>query len=788
MESQYRNGRRIYSLSAGPTLPEWLSERARRNLAKRDDGVRHRVELLQDFDMPCASSKIRQSRDGRHVLAVGTYPPRMRCYQLEDLAMKFERFCDAEPVDVVTLGDDYGKLAVVGADRTVEFHAAYGRHETVRVPRFARAAAYERATCDLLVCGSGREVYRFNLEEGRFRESLVAATTDGDGGATCIAIDPAHALHAVGWEDGRARLYDARAGTDATDPVATLRVDRSVGGDDGEVTSLAFDATGTHLAAGTKGGRVALYDVRSSVPLHVKEHQYGLPIHTVAFHSGSGCLLSGDAKLVKIWRAKPSATRTTTTTTTNDGDGYDDDLGVGSVVTNVEGAGSLTHFIVSGDEKDPEGHNSGLILCASEQPKMEAFYCPVLGTAPRWCSHLENITEELEAGQRSLFGNSTTDSSTTFQDYKFLTRDQVDELNIQNLVGTPLLRGYMHGYFINTSLYNRVRAVADPFAYDQYRKKKIKERLEEKRKSRIAPKQSSSSSQRKKKSVNAGLADDLELKARKKDKTSVVAKNMLEDDRFSSLFQNPDYEIDEENVNFLLRNPSGKAKIRQDEDVDSDDDGGGGARSEEEDDDQDGTGFEQVDDDDDDDEGWGHDDDERSFDDDDDSSDDDELALAKVRGENYAQVVDATSSGAKKKKTKRGGAKKQTNEIESSDSKRKGHKKKRSAPRLYESKDDATNDSALRIGLGDAEAGVEARRRAQDMLLPLGERIRNEERQQGGREGRRGTRTMIEGQGVVNELTYVPKDARRRAERATETTTTTTKRRKRRSAKELRSN
>jgi hypothetical protein len=46
------------------------------------------------------------------------------------------------------------------------------------------------------------------------------------------------------------------------------------------------------MCAGTRGGNVALYDMRSSRPLFVKEHQYGLPIHTVQFHSGSDTVLS----------------------------------------------------------------------------------------------------------------------------------------------------------------------------------------------------------------------------------------------------------------------------------------------------------------------------------------------------------------------------------------------------------------------------------------------------------------------------------------------------------------
>ena len=713
MESQIRNGKQIYSLSNGPALPEWLSDRARRNLIKRDAAIRHRVDLLQDFDMPCSSAKIRQSPNGEYLIAIGTYPPRMRCYQLSELSMKFERYLDAEPVDVSFLSEDYSKVAILGMDRSIEFHAGYGRHETIRVPKFGRALAYDKTSCDLIVCGSGRDVYRFNLDEGRFREPMLVWSASGsthtkgnkapsDGGSTCISLSPTHALHAIGAEDGFVRFYDARIGAkdNGVNSFVSLDVKSSTAGfgfyqnqdqgdiginsklwNPGEVTSIAFDHSGMNFVAGTKGGCIGLYDMRSSKPLHVKEHQYGLPIHTVQFHKGSGCVLSADSKLIKIWRSKPSTSAAFSVYNNDD----EDELGkenisgpnVGTVISNVEGVGGLSHFIVSGDEKDPYGHNSGLILCASDQPKMEAFYCPVLGTAPKWCSYLENITEELEVcisftflsnllfmkdfftnyfmyltcfhffslslylsnitkeEQNTSSVNNETSSSnmeTTFQDYKFLTRDQVEELNIENLIGTPLLRGYMHGFFINTSLYNRVRAVAKPFEYEEYRKKKIKEQLEKKHKSRIAPKKRSKQ-KTKQPLVNAQLAEELEYKSKKNTKTSKMAKKMLKDNRFSNLFDNPDFEIDEENINFILRNPSGKAKIRAEEDMDSDNDANDVNDS---DDEEVGmNGFSKVQGEEEDD--WGHGDqdsgdDDTSVDDDNsnESSDDNEVSLAKV--------------------------------------------------------------------------------------------------------------------------------------------------------------
>lgn len=62
--------------------------------------------------------------------------------------MKFERHLDCEAVDFLPLADGYEKLAFLLADRTLAFHAGYGRHHSVRIPRFGRSLAYQKETCE----------------------------------------------------------------------------------------------------------------------------------------------------------------------------------------------------------------------------------------------------------------------------------------------------------------------------------------------------------------------------------------------------------------------------------------------------------------------------------------------------------------------------------------------------------------------------------------------------------------------------------------------------------------
>ena len=91
--------------------------------------------------------------------------------------------------------------------------------------------------------------------------------------------------------------------------------------------------------------------------------------------------------------------------------------------------------------------NTGMVFLANEAPKVQSYFIPALGPAPKWCSFLDSLTEELEENP----------TPTVYDDYKFVTSTELDNLGLQSLIGSNLLRGYMHGYFIDARLYNKVR-------------------------------------------------------------------------------------------------------------------------------------------------------------------------------------------------------------------------------------------------------------------------------------------------------------------------------------------
>ena len=195
MQVSTLNNTKVYDLSSTKSTPQWTSEAQKRSLAK-DEEYRRRVELIQDFEMPTTAHCIKMTNDGEYIIAAGGYPPMIRCYALSDLSMKFQRGLTCDVVAMECLSDDFAKMVLLQGDRTLAFHAPYGAHYSLRVPKFGRDLAYGAENCDLYIAASGDEIYRLNLEAGQFKEPISLELK----GCNKVRINPVHRLLACGGE------------------------------------------------------------------------------------------------------------------------------------------------------------------------------------------------------------------------------------------------------------------------------------------------------------------------------------------------------------------------------------------------------------------------------------------------------------------------------------------------------------------------------------------------------------------------------------------------------------
>mmetsp|Transcript_23934 Transcript_23934/g.74475 ORF Transcript_23934/g.74475 Transcript_23934/m.74475 type:complete len:539 (+) Transcript_23934:90-1706(+) len=513
MQVTEHNDVKVYNLSAGKSLPEFLEDAQKSNKSLRyNEDFRRRIDLIQDFEFSIGSSRVRVSPDGEYIVATGVYPPEVRIFEVRELGMKCSRGLDSEVVDFLFLSEDYRKLVFLMEDRCLEFHAQYGRHHRLRVPKPARSLCYDGESCSLFVAGSADEVVRLDLEAGAFQAPVPLRRL---GEVHALALNPTLPVLSCAGDQGLVESYDLR---DLTQPLRPLQV--CLPQDDvqngSHVTCCAYSKTGMQFAAGTAAGIVRVYDVRSSRPLAERDHMNGYSIRSVCFHSrgmdasDEVLVASADCKSIKVWNASS-----------------------GAIAASVESRSTINQI-----EFSPA---SGMFFVANDHSHIGAYFVPTLGLAPKWCSFLDSITEELEESKQKA----------VFDDYKFVTQEDLEQLGAKELVGTKFLQPYMHGYFMDHRLHGKLKAAMDPFAFEEYRKQRIRQKMEAKRTMRTRVKT------RDRVEVNAQLHTKLQVAAeegaargasKKRKHAAEKAQSILADERFKELFADPDFAIAERGV------------------------------------------------------------------------------------------------------------------------------------------------------------------------------------------------------------------------------------------------
>jgi len=508
----------------------------------------------------------------------GTYKPQIHTHYLPHLSLSFARHTISLNITFLLLSSDYSKSLHLQSDRSIEFHTPLGCHYTTRLPRYGRDLKYDRRSAEALIPAVGvnengnGEVFRLNLEVGRYMRGYEVDVggddfTSSGGGAlqggvatgsvnTAAIAEDSHNLLAFGTSLGIVEFWDSRS----RGRIGILQSPRQSDPIDGRqaITALEFDRSGLGLATGSSTGLIHLYDLRSSSPILRKDQGYGYPIHTLKYLDPSATtraqtsepkILSADKRIIKIWNQQD-----------------------GSAWTSVEPAVDINSVAWCKD--------SGMLLTANEGRQQHSFFIPQLGPAPKWCAFLDKLVEEMAEDPSDPNAYTSHNAGDVYDNYKFLTMQQLQSLNLSHLVGTTsLLRPYMHGYFVAQRLYEEAKLIADPFVWEEERNKKIKDKIDTERESRIRGNKKVTAK------VNKRLAERMMERAEREERyqaKKAFAKGgdgarfgannidvmhdqkpapggLLSDPRFARLFQDEDFAIDERSREFQMINPSTKS-------------------------------------------------------------------------------------------------------------------------------------------------------------------------------------------------------------------------------------
>uniref|UniRef100_A0A0X3PFP5 Nucleolar protein 10 n=1 Tax=Schistocephalus solidus TaxID=70667 RepID=A0A0X3PFP5_SCHSO len=411
------NGVKVYNLTSERSLPEWASRAEKKKLLKKDPGASNHIELIHELEMPDASTFITCSPDQQYLFVLGRYKPRVKCFELKNLSLKFDRCVDYLPTRMTCLSDDFSKFALLEEERWIDIHAAGGHHFRFRVPKPGVDISYTSSNCHLLVTSSSNVVYRMDLNEGRFATPLLSPAVNASEGFNTSCFMRELDVLLAGSTDGKVEGWDLRS----SERVFGLDVFSSSPrpADLANFSRMACSSLSSkdplNFCVGTSEGLVHVYDVRQNKnPWHTRDTEYRRPVKAVSFHDDK--VIAMVAHCLKIWN-----------------------IDTGKIFVGFEtgpvGLNWMYHF-----------PSSGLIMLANESPKVSKYFIPLLGSAPYWCSYLDQLVTECEP-----------DVTTMYDGYKFLTRQQLLEYGMLDLIGTRFLRAYMHGYFVSTQLFNKIR-------------------------------------------------------------------------------------------------------------------------------------------------------------------------------------------------------------------------------------------------------------------------------------------------------------------------------------------
>uniref|UniRef100_A0A3B0N027 Nucleolar protein 10 n=1 Tax=Theileria annulata TaxID=5874 RepID=A0A3B0N027_THEAN len=505
----------VYSLSSGKSIPKFALEALKnKNKLKKNVEYEHRIELIHDLEFPQCCGTVTISPDLRYIIATGSYPPQIGIYDTLELCLKHRRGIDNEVIKTCFLASDYTKLAFLCHQRFIEFHNRGGTHYKIRVPREGTDMIYVSDYASLLTTTTSNKIYRVNLEKGMFEEPLESSSSS----LNCLSNIR------IFVSCGLLENWDLRTNS----PVSSLTLQDQ----NEKVTACGYSVNGLKVAVGTEFGSVKLFDIRNSKPLwqynsvsksQIKSLQFINSINHYSIEIGENSLIGFcDNRSVRVHS-----------------------IDNGNFVASIEGLTSekQTYANINGFSFYPD---TGICFIVGDQTRVGTYFIPHIGPAPTWCTFLENITEEMEVPNATNTG--LPPKQQIYDEYVFVTKEQLDELSASDLIGTNMVKDYMHGFFIQSKLYHKLKSMNE-FDYEEYKNKKLQERIESKRQMRVPIRQ-------KPVKVNQEFAQKLHTKSqinqekmsKKEKEMAMMAKAALEDERFAKIFTDENFTIEQINT------------------------------------------------------------------------------------------------------------------------------------------------------------------------------------------------------------------------------------------------
>nr|UXY87207.1 nucleolar protein 10 [Cryptomonas sp.]UXY87525.1 nucleolar protein 10 [Cryptomonas sp.] len=303
-----------------------------------------------DINFPSTVNKIKETQDACFLIGYGNYPPQIRCFDLNNLTLKFQRTVDCEIKDFQIISDNWEKLALLRSDKFIEFHSKSGYYYQIKIPKHSSSLLFDNRCKILYIPSIDGEVFRFNLELGKFVSSIKSNSKYIN---TSSANNIFNNLLSLGNSKGIIEIWDSRV---VHKPISTIdgllylkKKENNI------ITCLNFcKATNYKFYAGFSSGEVVIYDLRNLTPIISKNMGNELPIKTIDKNKENNLILSADQKIIKIW----------------------DEIS-GKTLERIKTKKQINDVCLL--------KNTGFACISTKSPFVDSIYIPLLGPVPNWC-------------------------------------------------------------------------------------------------------------------------------------------------------------------------------------------------------------------------------------------------------------------------------------------------------------------------------------------------------------------------------------------------------------------
>jgi len=515
---------KVYALTEGASLRDWISQTANQRSGHKK-GHHNRVDIIVDFEFKTQTYKVYPTKDGKFIGAIGGFPSSFKVWDITNLTVKFERGLDFTPVDFLFMDDSWEKVAIIGEGRQLELHNAKSVFYKTRTPKASRCMAYDAETATLFIAGSSNEIWRLNLEEGLWLPPLVSTNLMA---VSCLVVSPVAPILFAAGEGKVVEAWNIRPSYDEdgaeehpAGPIAVLNAWRESDDESNgiEITSSCISSNGLELVLGYSNGNVRVfnvtskencdleYDLRNGLAvksLSIVERSHDAEIDRIQHslhHKDS--IIATDEKSMKVIRKT--------------------DHNGGSLLACIDSIPLINHSSLF-----PQ---SGMILVATDNARIDMYYTPVIGSAPSFADNVFSLGAEAENEEFHSF----------FEDYKFVTRRHLQDVGADHLIGTDFVRPHMHGFFIEYKIYDEYHKSSKPAIL----KANMDEINENKRKRALtAMRPQYKESKKRFLERVSGTKSDLneDLSDAKRQKKIEGLKKLLSDDRFSAMMKDDKFE------------------------------------------------------------------------------------------------------------------------------------------------------------------------------------------------------------------------------------------------------